>query len=81
MRDRILGNGVQPFFLNERGRRPSSNYVEAVFARVGNGNPAFVTDAHLANGVVVRAFMIFVTRWRSAPSLVGTVPDSIPIGK
>lgn len=35
VRDRILGNGAQPFFLNERSRRPSSNYVEAVFARVG----------------------------------------------
>ena len=28
-RDRILGNGAQPFFLNERGRRPSANYGSA----------------------------------------------------
>ena len=35
VRDRILGSGAQPFFLNEQGRRPSANYVQAVFARIG----------------------------------------------
>ena len=35
VRDRILGSRAQSFFRTERGWRPSSNYVEAVFARVG----------------------------------------------
>lgn len=34
-RQRILGSGTAPFFLNERGRRPSCNSAQAVFARIG----------------------------------------------
>ncbi|MDE0224730.1 MAG: tyrosine-type recombinase/integrase [Gammaproteobacteria bacterium] len=35
VRDRTLGSGAQSFFLDEQGRRPSQNHVQAVFARVG----------------------------------------------